>query len=377
MLKLNDVRKEVQAEIQSAELREIYRASTRVIRDINSRFPGVRSSEIVLTRKVVDTTENLSFVENAADNDDITTTTNFSSDVNAGYIAIVYGSDKNDGVYTVASIATTTVTLVGDDQLIDEGPTSCTIAFFEVKRREILSEKAISLTYVSTAPGGTITDAGGDNDFEAMGVSEGDIMVISGSTSNDAAISIKSVSKYTITIEDNTTITALATDLARVTIYDMSQVYSYSTERRELSFPGYLKELQWVFENDIELIPRDREYLEDSDNTDELMYGIYSRGLMSLPSWVMDTVADKLRIEVLKDISIVGKARPEAVIDAPQQLDGLILQGVFAHMYSLPKYFNAEQASRAELKYQELLKFANDQEATRAPNREYTEAFKF
>ena len=374
MLKMDDIRKEVQAEIQSVELREIYRASTRVIRDINSKFPGIKSSEIALTRKVIDTTEALTFNENAAANDTLTTTTDWGAagTVVAGDVAVVYGSAKNDGVYTVASISTTTITFVADDQFIDEVAITCTIAFFRPKRREILGEKAVSLTYDNAT--NTIVDAGSANDFEAMGVSEGDILLIAGGTQagNNAAISVASVSKYTITVNSDTTLSDDTADLGRLTIYEMAQTYSYNTESRELSFAPYVKEIQWAFENDIEIIPRDHEYLNDTDNTDELMYGIYSRNTMSLPSWIMDAADDVLRLEVLKDISIAGKARPEALVDVPQQLYGLIMQGIFAYLYALPKYFNEAQAARAQGLYENQLESVSKLESSREPNREYT-----
>lgn len=377
MLKLDEIRKDVQAEINDAELREILRASKRVIRDVNGAFPGVQITDSALKRLTADSDEDLTFTRFAVANDTIETTTDYSASLLPGDIIYLYGSDNNDGAYTIGSVSTTTISLVAGESLITEAAVECTVAFFRVWRRQYIDYKLINLTLDNATK--TIVDSDSLNDFEAMGVKEGDVVHISAATlaPNVQALSVASVSKYTITLNSSESVNDDTADPCRVTVWDMGQVYSYNNETSELTTPEYIKEILSVHENDVEIFPKDKEYLADTDHLNEAMYGSFSRKVITFPSWIMDGSDDELEIEGHKDIEIYGGARKDASIDAPQQLYATIQSGVMSYLYSLPKYFDEKQTKIWQGRYARNLANASEIEDSIQPETDYEQEYTY
>lgn len=126
---LGAVNKVVQSLLRNVPVMDIGYAVNEVIRTINRSFPGLETLETAFEMKVTKT-EPLTF--NNANPATIVTTSNISSYITAGAdpvydYALISGSTLNDGIYKIASVLATTITLVASEALSTETST-CTIS---------------------------------------------------------------------------------------------------------------------------------------------------------------------------------------------------------------------------------------------------------
>ena len=103
-LTLGDINKIAQSDIPAlSQIKKVQRSANRVIRRINSLFPGTIDTELAFIRKRANLTESLTFA--SANPDTIVTTTDISSSVSPGFVAYVFGTANNDGFYYVTGSA--------------------------------------------------------------------------------------------------------------------------------------------------------------------------------------------------------------------------------------------------------------------------------
>ena len=234
---LGDINKLAQSDIPTlADVKRVQRAANRVIRRINSIFPGTVDTELGFVRKLANTTENLTFA--SANPDTIVTTTDISSVINPGFVAFIFGTANNDGLYYIGGVSTNTITLVGDAKLIAE-TVSATIAIYDVRAQEILPPTNASLTHANASPD-TITDSG-VNDFENLGVALNDIVILTGGSGNDGAYSIASASGFKITLQSDESLDSEGPVPNRIRIIRPSVAYQFDTENNELTIASNVK----------------------------------------------------------------------------------------------------------------------------------------
>ena len=331
-LTLGAIDKIVQAEIPTfSNMPEVYRSANRVIGRVNSLFPGVMETELAFTRKVANTTEDLTFA--SADPDTIVTTTDLSASALPGRVAYVYGTQYNDGLYYIGSVSTVTITLVGASKLIAEGPVSATIAIYDVQAHEILPETNTILTHTTS----TMTDSG-LNEFERIGVQEDDIIILVGSARNDGAYSIASSSGLEITLQSDEALTAVGPSYGRIRIIRPSLAYQFDTENNELKLPDYVKEVVNVFENNEELTPRSFEYTNSSNNSSQLAFNTKERSKIRFPSGIGNSAGDEIHVKVKKDIIEFLYIDSISSIDIPAVMEEIIIAGTLSLIFAKKKY---------------------------------------
>ena len=363
-LTLGDINKIAQSDIPAlSEIKKVQRSANRVIRRINSIFPGTIDTELAFVRKRANLTESLTFA--SADPDTIVTTTDISSSISPGFVAYILGTANNDGFYYVASVSTVTITLVGDSKLIAE-TVSATIAIFDVKAQEILPPTNASLTHAAASPD-TITDSG-VNDFENLGVALNDIAILTGSSNNDGAYSIASSKGFEITLQANESLNAVGPEAGRIRIIRPSIAYQFDAENNELTVPSDVKEIIKVFENNVELDPRSFEFVNDSNNSTELVYNIRERSKIRFPSGIGDTAADELHVKVNKDVPEFLNAASAAFIEIPTSMKETIIAGTLSYLLATPEFKDQDLFALNKDAYASGLSAISELEKERSPS---------
>ena len=363
-LTLGDINKFAQSDIPSlSSIKKVETAANRVIRRINSIFPGTIDTELGFIRKVANTTESLVFA--SANPDTIVTVTDLSASISPGFVAFVYGTANNDGFYYIASVSTVTITLVGDSKLIAE-TVSATIAIFDVRAKEILPPTNASLTHANANPD-TITDSG-VNDFENLGVALNDIFILTGSSNNDGAYSIASAAGFKITLQTDENLNAVGPEAGRIRIIRPSVSYQFDTENNELTVPSDVKEIIKVFENNKELDPRSFESVNDSNNSTKLIYNVRGRSKIRFPSGVGDSADDEIHLEINKDISEFLNTASAASIEIPASMKETIIAGTLSYLLATPEFKDEDLFALNKDAYDSGLRAITELEIVRLPN---------
>ncbi len=325
-----------------SNIAEVYRSANRIIGRINTIFPGVMETELAFTRKVANTTENLTFA--SADPDTIVTTTDLSALALPGRVAYIYGTLYNDGLYYIGSVSTVTITLVGISKLVAEGPVSATISIYELAGHEILPDTNTILTYTAS----TMTDSG-LNDFERLGVEENDIVILVGTSNNDGAYSVASSKGLDITLQSDESLNVVSYEVGRIRIIRPSLAYQFDAENNELILPDYVKEVVKLFENKVKLDPRTFEYINDLNNSSQLAFNTRERSKIRFPSGIGNNADDEIHIKVKKDI--IEFLYPDSIstIEIPASMEEVIIAGTLSLILAKPKYRDTN-----------LFKFNND-----------------
>lgn len=364
-LALGDLNKIAQSDIPAlSQISEVQRAANRVIRRINSIFPGTMETELAFTRKLADTTGNLTFAD--ANPDTIVTDTDHSSVISAGFVAQAWTTTKNDGAFYINGVSTVTITLVGDEIVIAEGPTSQKIAIYDVKAYEILPETNASLTFAAATPD-TILDSGA-NDFENLGTALNDIAILTGSSNNDGAYSIASAKGFKITLQTNESLNAVGPENARIRIIRPSLSYRFDAENNELILPKYVKEIIKVFENNKELDPRPFEFINDSNNSTELAFNMRERNRIRFPSGIGDVAADEIHITVMKSIIEFLNSASAAFVEIPSSMEETIISGTLSYLLAKPQFKDSDLFAMNKEAYDAGIKAISEQELERSPN---------
>ena len=362
-LTLGDINKIAQVGIPALSgIKKVQNSANRVIRRINSIFPGTIDTELAFVRKRANLKESLTFA--SADPDTIVTTTDISAVISPGFVAYIFGTANNDGFYYVAGVSTVTITLVGDSKLIAE-TVSATIAIFDVRAQEILPPTNASLTHAAASPD-TITDSG-VNDFENLGVALNDIAILTGSSNNDGAYSIASSKGFEITLQTNECLNAVGPEAGRIRIIRPSVSYQFDAENNELTVPSDVKEIIKVFENNVELDSRSFEFVNDSNNSTELVYNIRERSKIRFPSGIGDTAADELHVKVNKDVSEFLNTASAAFIEIPTSMKETIISGTLSYLLATPEFKDQDLFALNKDSYDSGLALISELEIERSP----------
>lgn len=296
--------------------------------------------------------------------DIIITTTDFSSSIIPGDLVIIYGG-INDGIYTIRSINSKSITLITDDHLIGEASTTYTIAFIRINRREIVSERFAKLTFVDSTH--LITDSDSLINFEELGVADGDIAIISSATEsgNRYAFAIASVSEYTFTLNSVDKVIDDTADPCIIKIVRPTVGYQWDNENWKLMLPSYVKKVFKIYENNNELNNRGYEYI--NTNSDKPVYTMVTRQIIQLASEIMDTVDDELKLKIFKEYEPLTDKTSGTKINIPQQYRGILQSGVMSYILAKPKYRNPVLFEQNKYRYALGLSEIKKQEAVRLP----------
>jgi hypothetical protein len=122
-LTTGNILNEVQSEIpQLNDTKQVYRAINRVLRDINTEYPGVLTTEAAITT-IAEAETGLTYTAADADPDTITAAdfsafpTGEAATDWADYYLVITNSDSNDGIYKIATTSTTMFTLAANQGL--------------------------------------------------------------------------------------------------------------------------------------------------------------------------------------------------------------------------------------------------------------------
>lgn len=364
-LTLGDINKIAQSDIPAlSEIKKVQRAANRVIRRINSIFPGTIDTELAFIRKRANLKESLTFAN--AQPDTIVTTTDISSSISPGFVAYIFGTVNNDGFYYINGVSTTTITLVGDAKLIAE-TISSTIAIFDVRAHEILASTTTKLTFADANPD-TITDQDSVIDYENLGTALNDIVIITGTVSNDGAYSVASVKGHVITMQTNDSLSVEGSITCRIRIIRPSVAYQFDTENNELTVPSDVKEIIKVFENNLELDSRSFEFVNDSNNSTELVYNIRQRSKIRFPSGIGDGVDDEIHVKVNKDVSEFLNTASAASIEIPTSMKETIISGTLSYLLATPEFKDEDLFALNKDSYDSGLEAISELEKERSPS---------
>ena len=199
----------------------------------------------------------------------------------------------------------------------------------------------------------------GDNDtistttnLQAKGLKANGIVYVEGSTfgANNGPFSVKDVLTQTVTLDvidtlDPTTedVTISAFTLINSLYPDTSskecKAYTINARLNEITIDPKMKELLGLFNNNVELERRDREYVLNSDHKSEHCYAMVGRSTFVLPESIFNNDEDVLSIKMLKKIpTLVSSVITTDTIEIPLALEELLFSGVMVCLLAKPQY---------------------------------------
>ncbi|MAE81516.1 MAG: hypothetical protein CMB80_02180 [Flammeovirgaceae bacterium] len=192
-----------------------------------------------------------------------------------------------------------------------------------------------------------------ETNLQAKGLGNGGIIYISGSTygKNNGPKTVKAVHARQVTIEDDniltietTEVTVSAYTLINALYPDTSSLlhkdYIFNSRNNEITIDPKLKKILGIFNNNVELERKDRQYVKDTNNKSEYCYAMVGRSTILLPESVFSNEEDLLSIKMLKKIPQITTISTLEEIDIPLGLEGMLFSGVMVCLLAKPQYIN-------------------------------------
>uniref|UniRef100_A0A6H1ZTH8 Uncharacterized protein n=1 Tax=viral metagenome TaxID=1070528 RepID=A0A6H1ZTH8_9ZZZZ len=235
--------------------------------------------------------------------------------------------------------------------------------------------EALTLTFAAS-PTNTITYVSGgalSGDFTAMGFAAGQKIWFAGT----GALNVTELEILSIGGAGNTVITCVTTDtvIADASIagtlsgFTVDSGYTWDYVDKELTMPTYARELAEVLENDVKLVPRDLEYISDSDFDDEQVYCPLSDNVLKFPSWLMETEEDYCTVELLRNIDVITTDTDATVIGIRTRMENMFIAAVFFDLYSSPEFKDVDLATINFNDFNKSIEDYNQEEIRRLPTK--------
>lgn len=198
----------------------------------------------------------------------------------------------------------------------------------------------------------------GDNDtivtttnLQGKGLTANGIIYVEGSTyaNNNGPFAVDSVITQTVTLDVNDVVQGTTQDvtisaftLINALYPDTSSKagkdYTINSRLNQITIDSKMKELLALFNNNVELERRDREYVLDTNNKSEYCYAMVGRSTLVLPESVFSNEEDVLTIKMLKKIPAISLVVTTATIEIPLALEELLFSGVMVCLLAKPQY---------------------------------------
>ncbi|MDD5229867.1 MAG: hypothetical protein PHC43_00905 [Candidatus Marinimicrobia bacterium] len=156
-------------------------------------------------------------------------------------------------------------------------------------------------------------------------------------------------------------------DNVEVTLLDNHDGFSWDEENHTLILSGNVKKIIALYHNDVELEYRPLEYTRDSDNASEYIYTMLNRNSIYIPSGLMSNDDDYITLKYLKYIPKLTSANSGTQIDAPDELEELLIAGTMSYLLARPQYKDPDLFKVNQDAYLQGLADLNNVEAKRYP----------
>lgn len=233
---------------------------------------------------------------------------------------------------------------------------------------------------------------GGDNDtiqtttnFQAKGLDKDGMIYVSGSTysKNNGPFKVGKCEIQNITladlddyvVEETAEVTISGFTLVNALYPDTSSIvgkdYTINARLNEITVDPKVKEFISIFNNNIELERRDREYVKNSNNKSAYCYAMVGRSTILLPESIFSVAEDVLTIKMLKKLSELSSTSLSTtissteVIDIPLALEGMLFSGVMVCLLAKPQYTDDALFKLNTEFYMSELRALSDQEYSR------------
>lgn len=218
----------------------------------------------------------------------------------------------------------------------------------------------------------SIVDDGGGN-FVTMGFAAGQKIWFAGTGAlNVTEMTIVSISDDAFTNDKIVVSEDIDTDLhiaGTLSGFTVDSDYTWDYVNKELTLPTYVREINEVYVNEEKLLPRDLEYISNTDYNDELVYSPISDNVIKLPSWLMDTEDDNMSIEIMRNLAVITSDSDSTDVGIRTRMENMFIAAVFFDLYSSPEFKDTDLATINFNDFNQSVANYNQEEIRRLPTK--------
>jgi len=256
------------------------------------------------------------------------------------------------------------------------------IGYLDTERAITVGNIESSLTLTFAASGKTITDDDGGS-FVTMGFAAGDKIYFAGDSAGALNVTEMTIASFTTVAATNDTIVVTETivnDAAiagTLGVFTVDSNYTWNFDSKKLTVPNYVKEVTEVFENTVQLVPRDLEYVSDTDYDDETCYAMISDNVIKFPSWLMEAEDDYADIEMIRNIPLITTDTDVTVVYVQSRMENMLLAGIFFDIYSSKDEKDVDLAKINFDDFNNSISNYNAEEVRRVPTKQRELKYKY